>query len=142
MNYLMELLLKLVKKRFKCAESLFKPYLMGIGNIGIHEAIEKCIMASDVDLRSTFYNNIMICGGSSLFNGLTARLQNEITALALSCYRPRILQFPNTLTLTERKFLTWIGGSILASLSTFQHFWISKEEYNESGPSIVHRKCW
>jgi actin-related protein len=27
----------------------------------------------------------------------------------------------------------WIGGSILASLSTFQQMWISKEEYNESG---------
>lgn len=34
----------------------------------------------------------------------------------------------------------WIGGSILASLSTFQQMWISKQEYDESGPSIVHRK--
>ena len=42
----------------------------------------------------------------------------------------------------ERKYSTWIGGSILASLSTFQQMWISKEEYDESGPSIVHRKCW
>jgi hypothetical protein len=33
-----------------------------------------------------------------------------------------------------------VGGSILSSLSTFQQMWISKQEYDESGPSIVHRK--
>ncbi|GMI39463.1 hypothetical protein TeGR_g9363, partial [Tetraparma gracilis] len=42
----------------------------------------------------------------------------------------------------ERKYSVWIGGSILASLSTFQSMWISKEEFDESGPSIVHRKCF
>ena len=42
----------------------------------------------------------------------------------------------------ERKYSVWIGGSILASLSTFQQMWISKSEYDESGPSIVHRKCF
>ncbi len=42
----------------------------------------------------------------------------------------------------ERKYSVWIGGSILASLSTFQQMWIAKSEYDESGPSIVHRKCF
>ena len=39
----------------------------------------------------------------------------------------------------ERKYSVWIGGSILASLSTFQNLWCSKQEYDESGPGIVHR---
>jgi actin-related protein len=42
----------------------------------------------------------------------------------------------------ERKYSVWIGGSILSSLSTFQQMWIRKSEYDESGPSIVHRKCF
>lgn len=42
----------------------------------------------------------------------------------------------------ERKFLVWIGGSILSSLSTFQNNWITKEEYEERGSSIVHLKCF
>jgi hypothetical protein len=42
--------------------------------------------------------------------------------------------------LTNIVAAVWIGGSILASLSTFQQMWISKQEYDESGPSIVHRK--
>lgn len=55
--------------------------------------------------------------------------------------------FPDTLVLQiiappERKYSVWIGGSILASLSTFQQMWITKQEYDEAGPSIVHRKCF
>lgn len=56
-------------------------------------------------------------------------------------------QAPDTLVLQiiappERKYSVWIGGSILASLSTFQQMWITKQEYDEAGPSIVHRKCF
>jgi len=64
------------------------------------------------------------------------RMQKEITALAPSTIKIKIIAPP------ERKYSCWIGGSILASLSTFQQMWISKAEYDESGPSIVHRKCF
>uniref|UniRef100_A0A182MFY5 Actin, cytoplasmic n=1 Tax=Anopheles culicifacies TaxID=139723 RepID=A0A182MFY5_9DIPT len=63
-------------------------------------------------------------------------IQAEITALAPSSIKIKIIAPP------ERKYSVWIGGSILASLSTFQAMWISKQEYDESGPGIVHRKCF
>merc|ERR1712071_749221 len=56
--------------------------------------------------------------------------QKEITALAPSTIKIKIIAPP------ERKYSVWIGGSILASLSTFQQIWISKQEYDESGPGI------
>ncbi|KAI1709289.1 actin domain-containing protein [Ditylenchus destructor] len=62
--------------------------------------------------------------------------KKEITALAPSTMKIKIIAPP------ERKYSVWIGGSILASLSTFQQMWISKQEYDESGSSIVHRKCF
>ena len=49
---------------------------------------------------------------------------------------------PQIIAPPERKYSVWIGGSILASLSTFQQMWITKQEYDEAGPSIVHRKCF
>jgi len=36
----------------------------------------------------------------------------------------------------------WNGGSILASLSTFEDQCITKEEYQECGPSVIHRRCF
>lgn len=41
----------------------------------------------------------------------------------------------------ERRFGAWIGGSILASIGTFQQMWISSQEYEESGKNQVERKC-
>ena len=71
-----------------------------------------------------------------MFNGIADRMQKEMTALAPPTMKIKIIAPP------ERKYSVWIGASILASLSTFQSMWIGKEEYNESGPSIVHRKCF
>ena len=62
-------------------------------------------------------------------------MTKEMAKLAPVTKRIRIVT-PN-----ERKYSTWIGGSILASLSTFQSMWINKQEYDEFGPSIIHRKC-
>jgi actin-related protein len=71
-----------------------------------------------------------------MFPGIADRMAKELTALAPSNMKLKVIAPP------ERKYSTWIGGSILASLSTFQQMWISKQEYDESGPSIVHRKCF
>ena len=75
-------------------------------------------------------------GGSTMFPGIADRMTMEITALAPSVMKIKVVAPP------ERKYSVWIGGSILASLSTFQQMWISKSEYDESGPSIVHRKAF
>jgi len=74
--------------------------------------------------------------GTTMCPGFADRLQKEMIALAPSTTKVRVLAE------SERKFAAWIGGSILSSLSTFQTMWISKQEYNESGPSILHRKCF
>ena len=67
--------------------------------------------------------------------GMEQRLTKEIKYLAPERAQVKVVAFP------ERKYTVWIGGSILASLCTFQSMWISKQEYEETGPSIVHKKC-
>ncbi|CAM9849308.1 unnamed protein product [Heterosigma akashiwo] len=53
----------------------------------------------------------------------------EMTQLLPSSYRVRVIN-P---TAEEKKFSTWIGGSILCSLGSFQQMWVSKQEYEEKG---------
>ena len=43
---------------------------------------------------------------------------------------------------SQRKCAAWIGGSMIASLSTFHHMKISKQEYDDSHAATVHRKCF
>jgi actin-related protein len=123
-------------ERFRCPEVLFQPSFIGLESAGIHETTYNSIMKCDVDIRKDLYGNIVLSGGTTMFSGIADRMQKEITALAPSTMKIKIIAPP------ERKYSVWIGGSILASLSTFQQMWISKQEYDESGPSIVHRKCF
>ena len=117
-------------------ESLFQPSFLGMESAGIHETVYNSIMKDDVDIRQDLYQNIILSGGTTMFPGIADRMQREIAALAPTTMKIKIIAPP------ERKYSVWIGGSILASLSTFQQMWISKAEYDESGPSIVHRKCF
>ncbi|PPD92107.1 hypothetical protein GOBAR_DD10934 [Gossypium barbadense] len=123
-------------ERFRCPEVLFQPSMIGMEAAGIHETTYNSIMKCDVDIRKDLYGNIVLSGGTTMFPGIADRMSKEITALAPSSMKIKVVAPP------ERKYSVWIGGSILASLSTFQQMWIAKAEYDESGPSIVHRKCF
>ena len=123
-------------ERFRCPEVLFQPSLIGKEASGIHDCTFQTIMKCDVDIRRDLYANIVLSGGTTMFPGIAERMTKELTALAPSTMKIKVVAPP------ERKYSVWIGGSILASLSTFQQMWISKAEYDESGPSIVHRKCF
>eukprot|EP00731_Ephydatia_muelleri_P004711 Em0002g887a len=123
-------------ERFMCSEALFQPSLIGMESAGIHETTNNSIMKCDVDIRKDLYGSIVLSGGSTLFPGFAERMQKEITALAPPTMKVKIIAPP------ERKYSAWIGGSILGSMSTFKQLWISKQEYDEIGPTIVHRKCF
>ncbi|ELP84947.1 actin, putative, partial [Entamoeba invadens IP1] len=123
-------------ERFRCPEALFQPSFLGMEASGIHETTYNSIMKCDVDIRKDLYGNIVLSGGTSMYPGINDRLEKEMVALAPPTMKIKVIAPP------ERKYSVWIGGSILASLSTFQNMWITKEEYDESGPAIVHRKCF
>ena len=123
-------------ERFRCPEALFQPSFLGMECNGIHETTYNSIMKCDVDIRKDLYGNIVLSGGTSMYPGINTRLEKEMIQLAPPTMKIKVIAPP------ERKYSVWIGGSILASLSTFQNMWITKEEYDESGPAIVHRKCF
>lgn len=120
-------------ERFRCPEALFQPSFLGLEASGIHELTYNSIMKCDLDIRKDLYGNIVMSGGTTMYAGISDRMQKEITALAPSSMKVKIVAPP------ERKYSVWIGGSILASLSTFAQMWVTKSEYDESGPAIVHR---
>ncbi|KAK3591184.1 hypothetical protein CHS0354_029038 [Potamilus streckersoni] len=123
-------------ERFRCPEVLFQPSFTGVEHGGIHEMIYNSITMSDIDIRKDLYSSIVLSGGSTMFPGIADRVMKEIDCIAPATVKTKVIAPP------ERKYSVWIGGSILASLSTFSQMWITKQEYDEAGPSIVHRKCF
>merc|ERR1719510_416895 len=115
-------------ERFRCAEVLFRPNLIGKESEGIHKLTYDSIMKCDVDIRRDLYGNTVLSGGSTMFPGIDSRLTKEMKQLAPASIKVRII------APAERKYSVWIGGSILSSLSTFQEMWITRNEYDECGP--------
>jgi len=122
-------------ERFRAPECLFQPQLIGKEDQGVHILTFDSIMKCDIDIRRDLYGNVVMSGGSTMFPNIDKRMEKEITEKAPTSMQVKIVAPP------ERKYSVWIGGSILASLSTFEEMWVTKEEYDDSGPSIVHRKC-
>merc|ERR1712140_91750 len=108
-------------ERFRAPEALFQPSFLGMESCGVHETTYNSIMKCDVDIRKDLYANTVMSGGTTMYPGIADRMQKEITALAPSTIKIKIIAPP------ERKYSVWIGGSILASLSTFQQMWITKQ---------------
>ncbi|XP_027260561.1 actin, cytoplasmic 2-like [Cricetulus griseus] len=128
-------MLTISKERFQCPEALFQPDFLGIKSCGIHKTIFSSINKCDVDIHKSLYGNIVLSGGTTLYPGIKDRIQKELKSLAPSTIKVKSISHKNA------KILVWIGGSILASLPTFRQIWITKREYEESGPSIVYCKC-
>lgn len=123
-------------ERFRAPETLFQPSHLGMEAVGIHETCYNSIMKSDLDIRKDLYANIVLSGGTTMFPGIADRMQKEISQLAPPTMKIKIIAPP------ERKYSVWIGGSILASLSSFDSMWVTKAEYDECGTAIIHRKCF
>lgn len=128
--------------RFRIPELLFNPKLGSTsqlpgGLVGIPQLIKNAVDACDIDVKPVLLSNIILTGGSSAFLNMADRLNNELYSL-FPTSKIRIYAASST---AERRFGSWIGGSIVSSLGTFQQSWISKQEFEEHGGSILEKRC-
>mmetsp|Transcript_4509 Transcript_4509/g.10546 ORF Transcript_4509/g.10546 Transcript_4509/m.10546 type:complete len:376 (+) Transcript_4509:52-1179(+) len=127
---------KVNSERFRTPEVLFKPTLLGKELPGIDQATFDTIMGCDVDVRKELYHNVIMSGGSTMFPGIRERMEAELKALAPKTMNVKVIAQP------ERRYVVWMGASIVAQLSRFQQMLIWKNEYDERGPQVVHEKCF
>lgn len=127
-------------QQFRCPEALFDTSVVQPKAECLHSMLHRCIKQQTdtregCDIAQNLYGNIVLVGGSSLFPGLQQRLTKEMTMLAPPDTKVKVVAH------RDRKYFAWIGGSIMASMDSFQSNWITKDEFEDIGPSVVHRKC-
>lgn len=120
--------------RFGGPELLFTPELDGMSCKGVQGITHASVEASDVDLRKDLCKNIIMSGGSTMFDGIQDRLKNDLEGLLPAGADVRIVAEPT------RKYSVWRGASTLTSLSTFEESFLTKAEYDEMGNAAVNRK--
>jgi len=120
-------------ERFLAPEVFFNPSVIGKELQPLDDLIVNAIKECDVDLRRDLYANIVLSGGSTMYPGLKERLTKEIKEQVADSVDVKIIAPP------ERMYSVWIGGSILASLKTFQRMWVTRREYKQYGAQVIHR---
>ena len=91
----------------------------------------------DDDVKKDINESICLIGGTSLMKNFPERLKLELSNIQdFGMYN----MTPNP----ERQFSAWIGGSIMISLDNFQYLWVTKEEFDENGKTLVaiDSKCF
>ncbi|XP_020221948.1 actin-related protein 4 isoform X1 [Cajanus cajan] len=136
--------------RFKIPDILFNPSLVqtipGMESFaeiapsirGLPKMIIESINKCDVDIRRELFSTILLTGGTASMQQLKERIEKDLLEESPQAARVKVFASGNA---TERRFSVWIGGSILASLGSFQQMWFSKSEYEEQGASYIQRKC-
>lgn len=111
---------------------------------GVSALVHKSITMCDRDLQPDLYGSIVIAGGASMTPGFAERIKNDVARVTPSSMPFKVVPDPNTLERgynSQRKIAAWIGGSMFGSMNTFKNVLITKQEWEDAGESIIHRKC-
>lgn len=121
--------------RMGCPELLFDPTLNGLNCMSLPDLAWSSVQKADIDVRKELCKNIIMSGGSTMYEGIADRLKQELVNRAPAGAEIRIVAS------ADRKYAVWKGGSTLASLSTFHSSWVTAEDYQEHGAAVIHRRC-
>ncbi|CAG9984209.1 unnamed protein product, partial [Clonostachys byssicola] len=122
-------------ERFMVPEALFNLSMVGLEAGGAQYALQRSISKCDTEIQHLLYQNIVPAGGSTKYPGFAERLRSEMVSISPSSTSINVISSPDPLK------SAWVGGSVVASLSTFKDMCISAQEYEETGSVMVHRKC-
>ncbi|XP_033078876.1 actin-related protein T2-like [Trachypithecus francoisi] len=117
-------------------EALFTPQQLGCQSPGLSHMVSSSITKCDADIQKILFGEIVLSGGTTLFHGLDDRLLKELEQLASKDTPIKITAPP------DRWFSTWIGASIVTSLSSFKQMWVTAADFQEFGSSVVQRRCF
>jgi actin-related protein len=127
---------RLHKERYEVPEAIFDPSRIGINKSGLHDCCFKSVMKTMTDIRNEMFSNIVLAGGNTMFENYKSRMEAELRQL---------FPFKTEINIDqreERMYSSWIGGSIIGNMDTFQHLCISRKEFEEQGVRIVHNKTF
>ncbi|XP_047157219.1 actin-related protein 7-like [Vigna umbellata] len=133
--------IRIGRERFTVGEALFRPCLLGLEAHGIVDQLVRAISTVSSDNQRQLLENTVVCGATSSMAGFEERFQKE-SSLSSSAVQPTLVKPPEYMPENLTMYSAWVGGAILAKVVFPQNQHITKADYDETGPSIIHRKCF
>jgi len=121
------------RERFRCTEVLFSPGIVHSEDKGMAEFVAAAVQSCGIDARRDLLANVVLSGGNTLFDGFAKRLQQDVVT-----HFPGLFASTSVVAAPDRKFNVWAGASVLATLDSFSAYYVTRDEYDEHGPGVVH----
>ena len=113
---------------YEIPESIFNPSIIEMETNNLPQTVVDSINKCDISTRKELFNNIVLGGGNTLLKGFETRLKTGIEEIKKrNC---------GIISLKERNYSSWIGGSGISSISNFSNKWIARNEYLDSGEKL------
>lgn len=122
-------------EKFLAPEVIFRPEINSLDCSSLQQLVHDSIDSVDIHLKKDFISNIVLGGGNTMIKNFPERLKKELQGM-----------FPNNKdqikvnAQKERLYSSWIGASVVCSISNFQQMWVSKNDWEEIGSSVIHKK--
>ncbi|KAL9234616.1 hypothetical protein vseg_009470 [Gypsophila vaccaria] len=129
------------KEKYTVGEALFQPSILGLEAHGIVEQLVRCILSVASENHRQLLESTVLCGGTSSMIGFESRFQKEAN-LSSSAIHPSVVKPPEYMPENLSQYSAWVGGAILAKVVFPQNQHVTKADYDENGPAVVHRKCF
>lgn len=133
--------IKIGKEGLDVGEMAFQPNIFGFNAMGLVDMIQTSIASvQDVNMKRLLTESLLICGCGSAARGMEQRVLSEMRLGFSPTFNTSVLRRPEYMPHTCPKFSAWIGGFIEAKLAFSQNQHITKYDYDEYGPGIIHKK--
>lgn len=107
-------------------------------SVELQSLVAESLAACDLDIRKNILAGIVLAGGNSLIPKFKESFEEILNNFLVGNAKAKLVCPARA---SDRKLSAWVGGSVLASTGAFQNMWVSKGEYEESGESVIQRKC-
>ncbi|KAK8477736.1 hypothetical protein V6N13_097819 [Hibiscus sabdariffa] len=133
--------IRIGREKYTVGEALFQPSILGLEAHGIVEQLVRSVATVSSENQKQLLENTVLCGGTTSMTGFESRFQKE-ASLCSSAIRPCLVKPPEYMPENLELYSAWVGGAILAKVVFPQNQHVTKADYDETGPSVVHRKCF
>jgi actin-related protein 3 len=116
-------------ERFLGPEIFFQPKLAGLACPSLPVLLHDCVKDAPIDYRKALLGNVVLSGGSTMFENFASRTQSELSSLVNVNINVKTAADPQV-----QRFAVWHGARVLAHNPNFDEVLFTKAQYDEVGP--------
>ena len=138
-------------ERFLGPEIFFNPEIFSPDfTKPLPQVVDECIIKAPIDARRALYKNIVLSGGTTMFENFDKRLNRDIKRIVkdrmeenrrkLGALGAQVSSSPidvNVISHPFQRYAVWFGGSMIASTPDFFRYCHTKAQYEEEGARIA-----